>query len=218
MFWRRRKSDWYQPRKDLLRGSVPARYRPVARLLEQLAPGRRVLDIGCNAGLLSLVAARAGAARVTGIDKRPVFLDQAKGMLEHWRERRFLPAGARVSLIEADLASRPDLIAEHDLFVLIRVIYHLQDRIGDLFDELGDRRDAVFIIQGNAARRAKAEAAPGPYGNRLALAGNILTFLDDRGYEGRDLGDELVVARHRDGPLDLAALAPGRAAGRREGS
>jgi cyclopropane fatty-acyl-phospholipid synthase-like methyltransferase len=200
------KSDWYQPREDLLKGSVSPRYDPIVRLLERLAPGHRVLDIGCNAGLVSLVAARAGACEVTGIDRRSIYLNQAKEMLEHWRGKGFLSPDASVTFVEADLRDRPELIDAHDVFVMIRVIYHLKEKVADLFDRLNDREDAVLIIQGNEARRDKAEAAPGPFGNKLALAENILAFLDDRGFEGRSLGNEIVAGRHRAGTLDLGAL------------
>ena len=44
--------------------------------------GRRVLDLGCNAGLWSLNALEAGAAFVTGIDARASFVQQAELVFE----------------------------------------------------------------------------------------------------------------------------------------
>lgn len=44
--------------------------------------GRRVLDLGCNAGLWSLLAIEAGAEHVLGIDAQQVFIDQAELVFE----------------------------------------------------------------------------------------------------------------------------------------
>jgi SAM-dependent methyltransferase len=40
--------------------------------------GKRVLDLGCNAGFWALHAVRAGAAHVVGIDARPSHIEQAE--------------------------------------------------------------------------------------------------------------------------------------------
>src|SRR5689334_10038625 len=44
--------------------------------------GRRVLDLGCNAGWWSLLALEAGAAFVLGIDAQQEFIDQAELVFE----------------------------------------------------------------------------------------------------------------------------------------
>ncbi len=49
----------------------------LARLLD-VRPGDAVLDIGCGSGLLSIAAAKLGAARVTGIDLDPAALNAAE--------------------------------------------------------------------------------------------------------------------------------------------
>jgi tRNA (mo5U34)-methyltransferase len=44
--------------------------------------GRRVLDLGCNAGFWSLAALEAGADFVLGVDARQLYIDQAKLVFE----------------------------------------------------------------------------------------------------------------------------------------
>src|SRR5690349_19892133 len=86
-------------------------------------PGAQLLDVGCGAGLLSLVAARAGAV-VTGCDIASNWLVQtsrnasADGLTDVFEQgdAEALPFGdasfdAVVSLIGAMLAPRPALVA-----------------------------------------------------------------------------------------------------------
>ncbi len=54
--------------------------------------GRRVLDLGCNAGFWSLAALEAGADFVLGVDARQVHIDQAKLVFE---AKRIEPARYR---------------------------------------------------------------------------------------------------------------------------
>lgn len=49
-----------------------ARTRAFVEAVERLAPGRRVLDLGCGTGILAMAAARAGAESVLAIDRSPV--------------------------------------------------------------------------------------------------------------------------------------------------
>lgn len=51
--------------------------RENARVMDRLAPGMRVLDGHCYAGLWSLRAARAGAAQVLGVDTSAAAIEQA---------------------------------------------------------------------------------------------------------------------------------------------
>lgn len=52
-----------------------------ARILDELLdeyPGRRVLDVGCGSGILSMAADRLGAAQVLGLDNDPDAVDIAR--------------------------------------------------------------------------------------------------------------------------------------------
>jgi tRNA (mo5U34)-methyltransferase len=53
-------------------------FDPLVQLFGGTLSGRRVLDLGCNAGLFSLLALEAGADFVLGVDGRELFIEQAK--------------------------------------------------------------------------------------------------------------------------------------------
>jgi hypothetical protein len=57
-------------------------FDPLVELCGGTLSGRRVLDLGCNAGLFSLLSLEAGADFVLGIDGRDTYIEQAQLVLE----------------------------------------------------------------------------------------------------------------------------------------
>jgi SAM-dependent methyltransferase len=57
-------------------------FEPLVELLGGSLRGRRVLDLGCNAGLFSLLALEAGADFVLGLDAREMYIEQAELVFE----------------------------------------------------------------------------------------------------------------------------------------
>ena len=57
-------------------------FAPLTRLCGGSLAGKRVLDLGCNAGFWSLAAIDAGADLVVGIDGRQMHIDQANLVFE----------------------------------------------------------------------------------------------------------------------------------------
>src|SRR5262245_43303161 len=53
-------------------------FEPLVRLCGGSLRGKRVLDLGCNAGWWSLQAIEAGCDHVLGIDGRPAHIEQAE--------------------------------------------------------------------------------------------------------------------------------------------
>jgi SAM-dependent methyltransferase len=73
----------------------------VARAVERLIkPGMRVLDAGCGTGLLSFLAARAGASEIVSVDRENVALAR-----ELARENGL---SDKIRFIEGDLTTLPD--------------------------------------------------------------------------------------------------------------
>lgn len=113
---------------------------------EQIAPhvpldlsGKRVLDIGCNAGFYSFELARRGA-EVVGMDINDHYLRQARwaaGILGHARRTRFV----RGSVYQA-----ADLGANFDIIVFMGVFYHLRYPLLAL-DCLARLKPALLIFQ-----------------------------------------------------------------------
>ena len=67
--------------------------------------GKVVLDVGCGTGILSMLAAKAGAAKVIGVDASPKIIDTARVTVEANRlaDRVRLVAGKIEDMSAADL-------------------------------------------------------------------------------------------------------------------
>jgi protein arginine N-methyltransferase 7 len=84
-----------------------------AALRRAIRPGMRVLDIGSGTGLLAMMAARAGAARVFSCEMNPAVADAAKEIvaLNGYSDRiQVLAKHSNKIDVEADLGGRVDLI------------------------------------------------------------------------------------------------------------
>lgn len=83
--------------------------------------GRRVLDVGCNAGFWALKAIEAGADHVLGIDARPIHIAQARLVFEALGVAvpRFDFLAADVAA--AELSSRDPF----DIVLCLGLLYHL---------------------------------------------------------------------------------------------
>lgn len=97
-----------------------ARYHWAAQALD----GRDVLDAGCGVGYGSLVCARAGAARVVGIDVSAEAIAQARA-----------DSGGKVEFVVGDLQALPFETASFDAIVCFEAIEHIgeQDTVLDEF-------------------------------------------------------------------------------------
>jgi demethylmenaquinone methyltransferase / 2-methoxy-6-polyprenyl-1,4-benzoquinol methylase len=69
-------------------------------------PGDRVLDAACGTGDLAIAAAKAGAARVTGLDFSERMLERAR--------RKVVPAGSALEWVHGDMLALPFADATFD--------------------------------------------------------------------------------------------------------
>ncbi len=84
--------------------------------------GKRVLDLGCNAGFWSLAAIEGGCAHVVGIDARPSHIEQAELV---FRAKGVDPARYRFmedNVFEGDLASWG---GPFDVVLCLGLLYHV---------------------------------------------------------------------------------------------
>jgi len=112
---------FYDLGTTLMGGRIRALHR---RLIERaaIAPGERVLDVGCGPGRLTLAAARAaGPGAAVGIDPSPEMIALARGKAA----RAGIPATFRVAGIEAIPA--PD--AHFDVVLASLMLHHLPDEL-----------------------------------------------------------------------------------------
>ena len=84
--------------------------------------GQRVLDVGCNDGVLEILLARRGFD-VTGVDSDATALEFARHLLANEPEE----VGARVRLIHGDLARTVLALDPFDTVVIGEVLEHLED-------------------------------------------------------------------------------------------
>lgn len=102
--------SWYVPM--LCDARRNAAYRRALRDLLRLAPTRLALDIGAGTGLLSMLAAEAGAARVVACEQLPAIAAVGRETIAangHAGRVTFVEKDCRALEIPADLPERADL-------------------------------------------------------------------------------------------------------------
>jgi tRNA (mo5U34)-methyltransferase len=84
--------------------------------------GKSVLDIGCNAGYMSIAAKRLGAARVVGTDN-----NQGTGNGKSFIDQARFCAGVLGLDIDFRVGSFFDVEEQFDVVLFCGVLYHLED-------------------------------------------------------------------------------------------
>ena len=104
--------------------------------VERIAPGERVLDVGCGKGELARDLAERAGARVVGIDVSPRYLAFARERSVH----------ANVEYVQADVLTwRPE--ERFEVVVLSNVLEHVEDRAGLLRALVASARPDRFLIR-----------------------------------------------------------------------
>lgn len=75
---------------------------------EQVLAGRRVLDIGCHAGLFSYMIAKHGASHVVGLEPRGMFVDGLNSFVDHYPQ-------FQMEFHRGDDTDVARMIREHDI-------------------------------------------------------------------------------------------------------
>jgi SAM-dependent methyltransferase len=107
---------------DITRAPERARYffEPLLALCGGTLEGKRVLDLGCNAGYWSLLAAEAGAEHVLGIDGRQMHVDQSELVFEIKGIARDRYEFMCANVFDADLEGR-----QFDIVLCLGLMYHV---------------------------------------------------------------------------------------------
>jgi tRNA (mo5U34)-methyltransferase len=99
--------------------------------------GASMLDVGCNAGLFSILAKLQGAGRVLGIESIHIFIDQAEYIRNIWQ------MDMEYRLMDAHDIGKID--EEFDLVMFAGILYHLKNPL-QVLEDIGRRcRDAVVV-------------------------------------------------------------------------
>jgi SAM-dependent methyltransferase len=102
--------------------------------------GKRVLDLGCNAGWWSVRAAEAGADFVAGIDGRQMHVDQANLVFE----AKGIDA-SRYSFSVGDVLRDKWPDGPFDVVLCLGLLYHVSDPIG-LLDRIAETNTDLLAI------------------------------------------------------------------------
>jgi len=110
--------------------------------------GKRVLDIGCNAGLFDLKMCEAGAYEVVGID----FDTQQAEFVREWFSNKSGHDYSNIRYIATDAKQFSfDELGYFDLVCMFRVAYHFGEGIEHIMGELSSITN-VIALQGNTPR------------------------------------------------------------------
>jgi tRNA (mo5U34)-methyltransferase len=116
-------------------------FDPLVQLLGGSLAGKRVLDLGCNAGFWSLCATRAGCDYVLGIDGRQMHIDQANFVFEVEgvdRSRYDFVAG---DLFGVDFRE----FGRFDVVLCLGLMYHVSKHV-ELMEKISEVSDDVLLI------------------------------------------------------------------------
>ncbi len=125
------------------------------RVLTDLLPGRRILDLGSNNGVMSLMMARDGAARVVGLERDERLVSLATEMKEvfQWRDMRVYDVEFR----QADMRSiATERVDQFDIVTAYCSLYYLEEQ------DMAEVAKAVlgiapvFVVQAKTDTRAQA--------------------------------------------------------------
>lgn len=109
-------------------------FEPLVRQLGGSLQGRRILDLGCNAGFWSLAAIDHGCDYVLGIDGRAMHIEQANLVFEAREVSRNRYDFLKANLFEVDFGS----LGEFDVVLCLGLMYHTSKPM-----ELMERIDSV---------------------------------------------------------------------------
>ncbi len=112
--------------------------------------GRRVLDLGCNAGFWSLLAVEAGAEYVLGLDASQTYIDQAELVFEAKRVER-----ERYRFQCADVLAH-DLQESFDVVLCLGLMEHVA-RPFELFERIA-ATGAELVVIDTALSRASSSS------------------------------------------------------------
>jgi SAM-dependent methyltransferase len=103
--------------------------------------GKRVLDLGCNAGFWSLRAIEAGCDFVLGIDGRQMHIDQAQFVFEVKEIDRDRYSFVRANIFDYDYAAA----GPFDIVLCFGLLYHVNKPVS-LFEAISQANTDLLLI------------------------------------------------------------------------
>jgi tRNA (mo5U34)-methyltransferase len=122
-------------------------FDPLVNLLGGSLKGKRVLDIGCNAGFWSLQAIESGCDFVMGIDGRQMHIDQANFVfkVKEIEENRYkFVAG---NIFDVDLQE----FGTFDIVICLAMFHHVSKHI-ELLEKITEINDDILLLETRLSR------------------------------------------------------------------
>lgn len=116
-------------------------FDPLIALCGGSLRGKRVLDLGCNAGFWSLAAIEAGCDFVCGIDGRKIHIEQASLVFEASEVDRARYSFLECDLFELDFAA----LGSFDVVLCLGLLYHT-NRPVELLARIGRSNTDLLVI------------------------------------------------------------------------
>jgi SAM-dependent methyltransferase len=154
-------------------------FAPLLQLCDGSLAGRRVLDLGCNAGFWSLTALEAGAEFVLGLDGRQMHINQANLVFD---VKRIAPERYRFEVgdfFQVDLSSE----GPFDIVLCLGLLYHVTKPF-ELVERISAWNSDLLVIDTSVdSSRAELFRVHGqdPRNPRDALAGDLALRPSRRG-------------------------------------
>jgi tRNA (mo5U34)-methyltransferase len=127
-------------------------FTPLVQLLGGSLAGRRVLDLGCNAGFWSLSAIEAGAEFVLGVDGRPIHIDQASLVFEVKGVETSRYRFATADVLALDLTDEEPF----DVVLCLGLLYHVSKPF-ELMERISAWNTDLLVVD------TVLDPSPGPY-------------------------------------------------------
>ena len=116
-------------------------FDPMVELLGGSLSGKRVLDIGCNAGFWALLAAQAGCEYVLGIDGRQMHVDQSEFVFEVNEVEKSRYDFITGDVFKTDLAE----FGTFDIVLCLGLMYHISKHM-DLMEIIDSVNTDLLVI------------------------------------------------------------------------
>jgi 2-polyprenyl-3-methyl-5-hydroxy-6-metoxy-1,4-benzoquinol methylase len=127
-------------------------FEPLVELCGGTLKGKRILDLGCNAGFWSLNAIEQEADFVLGVDGRQMHVDQANLVFEAKDIDRSRYQFTATNIFDLDFRQ----LGYFDIVLCLGLLYHVGKQV-DLLEKIAEVNDDVLVIDTNLS------LAPGSY-------------------------------------------------------
>ena len=122
-------------------------FDPLVSWLGGSLKGKRVLDLGCNAGFWSLCAHQAGCEYVLGIDGREMHIEQAEFVFDVYEINRSSYDFIRANVFEIDFRD----YGSFDVVLCLGLFYHINRHV-ELLEKISTVNSDVLVIDTAIAR------------------------------------------------------------------